>query len=43
MPALLPPGEVQAQFDELSAAAGGNLSAAELQAFVDAHFGEAGR
>ena len=43
MPALVEPEEVQSAFDQLSDASGGNISMSDLQSFVNAHFGEAGR
>ena len=43
MPATVRPEEVQQQFEKLSAASGGNISAADLQAFVSEYFDEAGR
>ena len=43
MPALIAPSEILAEFESLSQMSGTNLSAAELQDFVDAHFAAAGR
>ena len=43
MPALRPPKEIQEAFADLSSANGGNISAPDLQEFVDTYFAAAGR